>query len=474
MPISNETGDSAKNYVTDGLTDNLIRQLSELPGLRVTTRSAVDRVKRADVARALGVTMVLASSLQRDAGGRLVLNSELSNVKDGTVISSRQHLADESDLPSVQADVVQDVVQALGIVLDARQSANALRPSTTNVAAFHAFLRGQSAGRDVSPEGLHTAIRNYEEAIRQDHRFALAYVGLAESHEMLGLYFEPATEHMPLARQYAERALVLDPKMGRAHGTLGLIDLVYEWDIRGAENELASADTRLSAIHTLSCTSHLYHFMGSDHIRHAEEDIRRLLEFDPHSAVLIAELGCVSYYAGRYDDSLRYYRDAVAADPRAAFVYWGAGRSLAMEGRYVEALETLRQFKAVNGFEPPIITAEIGYTEAASGDRRTALATVNRLEYLSKSTRIDPYFIALVYLGLKDQDRTFVWLNRAFESRSPFLISIGTDPKWSASQNDPRFQEIWNRMMEKGRNPIREEVTAMDPMTRELASPERP
>jgi hypothetical protein len=144
-----------------------------------------------------------------------------------------------------------------------------------------------------------------------------------------------------------------------------------------------------------------------------------------------------------------------------------------MEGRYVEALETLRQFKAVNGFEPPIITAEIGYTEAASGNRRTALATVNRLEYLSKSTWIDPYFIALVYLGLKDQDRTFVWLNRAFESRSPFLISIGTDPKWSASQNDPRFEEIWNRMMENGRSPLRE-VTAMDPMTRELASPERP
>jgi TolB-like protein len=304
MPISNETGDAAKSYISDGLTDNLIRQLSELPRLRVMARTAVDRVKPADVARALGVTMVLSSSLVRNADGRLMLNSELSNVADGTVLSSRQHLADESDLPSLQADVVQDVIRTLGIELDARQSADGRPSSNTNAAAFQAFLRGESAARNPGPQGLHAAIRYYEKAIREDGRFALAYASLAETHAMLGLYYEPAREQMPLAQQYAERALMLDPHMGRAHGTLGLIHLVYGWNLRQAENELASAETRLSAIHTLSCTSHLYHFMGSEHIRHADEDVRRLLEFDPHSASLIAELGCVSYYEA--DTAIRF------------------------------------------------------------------------------------------------------------------------------------------------------------------------
>lgn len=453
LPFSNDTGDKANNYLTDGLTDNLIRQLSELPRLHVMARTAVDRVTRADVANRLGVAMVLSGDLRRDPDGRLVLNSELSNVKDGTILSSRQHLVDESDLPSVQADVGQDVIQAMGIELDARQSADARRPSTVNSAAYQAFLRGEAAARDPGPEGLHTAIRNYEEAIRQDPRFALAYASLAESHAMLGIYYEPAREHMPLARHYAERALAIDPHMGQAHGTMGLIHLLYDWNLRDAETELDSAESRLSAIHALSCTSHLHHFLGNDNIRHAEEDIRRLLEFDPHSASLISELGCVSYYAERYDDSIRYAKEAVVADPRAPLAYWEAGRSLAMEGRYREALETLRRFKTVNGFEPPIITAEIGYAEGASGDRASALATEKQLEQLSTHTYVDPYFMATVYLGMKDADRTYQWLNRAYEARSPFMISIATDPKWAASRGDRRFREMWDRMMDDGRNP---------------------
>lgn len=450
LPFANETGDPAKNYLTDGLTDNLIRQLSELPRLHVMTRSAVSRVKPADIANALGVTTVLRGRLRRNTDGRLVLSTEVSSAKDGTILSSRQHLADESDLASVQADVAQDVIQALGIELDADQSAGVRRPATTNAAAFQAFLRGESAARDPSAEGMHAAIGNYEEAIRQDPRFALAYSQLAEAHAMLGIYYEPAREHLPLARQYAERALRLDPHLGEAHGTLGLVDLVYDWDLRDADNELTTAESRFSAIHTLSCTSHLHHVMGSDNIRHAEEDMRRLLEFDPHSSTFIGELGCISYYGRRYADSIRYYREAIATDSHAPFLYWGEGRSLEMQGRYREALEILRQFKAENGFEPPIITAEIGYAEGASGDRSSALETVKSLQDLSKSAYVDPFFIAIVYHGMKDADHTYQWLNRGYEARSPFMISLGSDPKWSDSQSDPRFQQIWNRMMESG------------------------
>jgi TolB-like protein len=160
------------SYVAVGLTDSLIRQFSELPRLHLMARSAVDRVKRVDAAKMLGVTTALTGKLQRNADGRLVLNSELSNARDGTVVSSRQYLADESDLPSVQADVVQDVIEGLGIKLDARQSAGAQKPLTSSLAAFQAFLRGESAARDLSPQGHHAAIRNYEEAVRQNARFA--------------------------------------------------------------------------------------------------------------------------------------------------------------------------------------------------------------------------------------------------------------------------------------------------------------
>jgi TolB-like protein/Tfp pilus assembly protein PilF len=447
LPFSNQTGSDANGYVTDGLTDNLIRQLSELPRLHVMARTAVERANRQDIVNRLGVKVLLAGKLRRNTDGRLVLDSELSNA-NGTVLRSSQYMADESDMPSVQADIVHDVIQGLGIELDARRSAGAQKPITSSPAAFQAFLRGDSAARDPSPQGMHAALRNYEEAIRQDAQFALAYSAMANSHMLLGLYYEPARDHMPLARQYAERALAIDPSMREAHGTLGLIHLVYDWDYAAAESELAAADARESAIRALSCTAHLHLLGDPEQVRHAEEDLHRMLEFDPHSTSLINELGCVSYYGGRYDDSIRYYRAALAADPRAAIIYWGLGRSLAREGHYSEALETLRRFKAVNGFEPPVITAEIGYSEALSGDRQAALATVTRLEQESKVGFVDPYLIAIIYLGLKDGDNTYAWINRAYAARSPFLISIATDPRWSASRGDRRFQEIWNRMMQ--------------------------
>jgi adenylate cyclase len=447
LPLSNQTGTDANNYVTDGLTENLIRQLSELPRLHVMTRAAVDRVSRQDAAAQLGVKVLLRGELRRNSDGRLVLSSELSNA-NGTVLRSSQYMADESDLPSVQADIVQDVIQGLGIELDARQSAGAQRPLTSSPAAFQAFLRGESAVRDPSAQGMQAAIRNYEEAVRQDARFALAYSSLAHSHLLLGLYYEPARDHMPLARQYPEHTLALDPSMREAHGALGLIHLVYDWDYTAAENELADAHSRESAIRALSCTAHLHLLGDQEHMRHAEEDLRRMLEFDPHSPGLINELGCVSYYAGRYADSIRYYRTAIAEDPRAAIVYWGLGRSLAREGHYRESLEVLKRFKAMNGFEPPVITSQIGYTEAASGDRQVALATVKRLEQESRLSYVDPYLIAVVYLGLKDGHNTYAWLDRAYAVRSSFLIGIATDPKWSTAHDDSRFQVIWDRMME--------------------------
>ena len=141
-------------------------------------RTAVVRVSREDAVRRLGVTVLMAGKLRRNSEGRLVLDSELSNA-NGTVLRSSQYMADESDLPSVQADIVQDVIDGLGIELDARQSAGAQKPLTSSPAAFQAFLRGESAARDLSPQGHHAAIRNYEEAVRQDAKFALAYASMA-------------------------------------------------------------------------------------------------------------------------------------------------------------------------------------------------------------------------------------------------------------------------------------------------------
>jgi TolB-like protein/Flp pilus assembly protein TadD len=445
LPFSNQTGSGTNDYLTYGITETLIRQFSQIPGLRVISRAAADRVNKQNAAGEFGVGYLLTGALERDANGRLVLNAELSDAKNGTVLRSKQYIPEEADLRPIQAEIVQDALKGLGISNDAAQAAGAQKPLTSSPTAFQSFLRGEAAARQHdNPANLREAIHDFEEAVRLDPSFAFAYSSMAEGHLALGIFYEPPRDHMPLARQYAHRALTLDPSMHQAHGTLGLINLLYDWNLSSAQSELEEADSRDNAIWQLGCTAHLLSINGR--YRHAEEDLESMLEFDPHSGMLLAELGCVRYYAGHYDDSIRDYQRALSLDPHSVLGYWGMGRSLAREGRYKEALENLKQVKKSNGFEPSIITAEIGFTDASSGDRQAAMEKLNQLKEEAKHAYVDPYLMAVVYLGLKDRENTYTWLDRAYQVRSPFLISIATDPKWSDSRGDTRFKALWNRM----------------------------
>ncbi len=448
LPFSNQSGSDANNYLAEGLTDNLIRQFSELPRLRVVSRAAVDRTERKNVASQLGATVLLTGELLRNAEGHLVLNAELSNAADGTVIRSSQYLPDEADLRTVQADIVRDVIGGLGMQLEARESAAALRPLTSSPTAFQEFLRGHAVMQNGDENSMVMAIRFFQDAVEKDSSFAQAYASMAEAEEKIGIFFEAPRAYVEPARQSAARAVSLEPSSSDAHAVLGLIHLMYDWDLAGAQRELSQIDSRQNAIWRFGCAAHLYERNGNT--RHAQEDLQRMLEFNPDSPALISELGCVHYYAGHYEESIRFYRQALLQAPQDVLANWGLGRSLSSQGKYAEALDVLRRFNATYGIEHPLLDAEIGYIQAESGDRNGARAMIQRLQAMSHKRFVDPYFTAIIYLALKDRDQTYAWLDKAYDVRSPFLISIATDPKWSGSQSDPRFQALWDRMMRAG------------------------
>jgi TolB-like protein len=459
LPFSNQSGVGDNSYLTEGMTQTLIRQFSQLPQVHVISRTAADRVSRQNAASQYGVSYLLTGALARDSDGNMVLNAELSNAKDGSVLASRQYIPDDADLRPVQADIVQDVVKSLGIQLNAKDSAGAQHPLTSSPVAFAYFLRGSSLARERDdPGNLHQAIQAFEGAVKLDSSFALAYSSLAEAHLALGIFYESPLAHMEVARLNANHALALDPSLRQAHAILGLIALLYDWNLPRAQTELAQTDTRDTAIWSLGCTAHL--LAANGRYRHAEEDLQRMLEFDPESTMLIGEMGCVKYYSGQYDEAIRYYRRADSIDSQSVLANWGLGRALAKEGRYKEALEILRGFKPANGIEPPILTAEIGYTEGLSGDRHAAEQTLHELREQSKKIYVDPYLIAVIYLSMKDYENTFAWLDKAYKVRSPFLISLASDPKWSSETSSPRLQALWSRMTTTTHQPPGNKVSA--------------
>jgi TolB-like protein/tetratricopeptide (TPR) repeat protein len=448
LPFSNETGDKANDYLADGLTDNLIRQLSEIPPLKVMSRGAVYRFrsssdKAVSVGRSLHVNSVLTGEIHR-TNGTLIVDTELSNMTDGSIIESHQYLPEGDDLRPVQASITQDLIHGLKIELDARQSAHVLKPVSSSIEAYQEMLRGETAARGNSPMELHDAIGHFEQAVKLDPKFTIAWSDLAEAHLLLGVYLEDPRQHMPQASEYATRALQLDPEYGEAHGTLGLVKLLYDWDYAAATSELASAKNEQSALRELSCTSHLMSQTGRT--RDADELVHRMLGYDPQSAQLIGELGCIAYYRGDYENAMRYYRQAVATDPHSPVPYWGLGKTLSLQGKYGEAVKVMREFKPANGFEPPLVTAEIGYALGREGKTSEAQQEVAALREESKSAFVDPYFVALIYLGMGDEQLTLQWLNRAYVVRSPFLISISTEPKWKGMIGRPGLQAFLAKM----------------------------
>jgi TolB-like protein/Tfp pilus assembly protein PilF len=448
LPFANETGDKENDYLADGLTDNLIRQLSDIPPLKVMARGTVYRFrsstdKALSIGRSLHVNSVLTGEIHQ-ANGKLIVDTELSNMADGSIIESHRYLPENDDLRPVQASITQDVIHGLKIELDARQSAHALRPVSSSIEAYQEMLRGESAARGNSPIDLHEAIGHFEQAVKLDPKFTIAWSDLAQAHLLLGIYFEDPRQHMPRASEYATRALQLDPGYGDAHGTIGLVKLLYDWDYAAAASELASAQNEQSALTVLTCTSHLMAQTGRT--RDADETVNRMLAYDPQSAQLIGELGCIDYYRGDYQDAMKHYREAMAKDPHSPVPYWGLGKTLSLQGKYGEAVKVLRQFKPANGFEPPLLTAEIGYALGREGKTGDAEREIAELREESKSKYVDPYFIALIYLGMGEEQATLQWLNRAYIVRSPFLISISTEPKWKSMIERPALQSFFAKM----------------------------
>ena len=448
LPFANETGDKANDYLADGLTDNLIRQFSEIPPLKVMARSAVYRYrsstdKAVSVGRSLHVNSVLTGEIH-EANGKLTVDTELSNVSDGSIIESHRYLPEDYDLRPVQASIAQDLIHGLKIELDARQSEHILRPVSSSTEAYQEMLRGESGVRGNSPIEIHNAIGHFEQAVKLDPKFTIAWSDLGEAHLLLGTFFEDPRQHMPQAIEYATRALQLDPEYGEAHGTLGLVYLLYDWDYAAASSELASAKSEQSALTVLSCTAHLMAQAGRT--RDADEMIHRMLGYDPQSAQLIGELGCIDYYRGDYEGAMVHYREAMTKDSHSPIPYWGLGKTLSLQGKYGEALKVMRQFKPANGFEPPLLTAEIGYALGREGKTSEAQRVIAELREESKSTFVDPYLVSLIYLGMGDEQAALQWLNRAYVVRSSFLVGVSTDPKWKAMIERPGLQAFLAKM----------------------------
>ncbi len=442
LPFANLTGNAEREYITDGLTEELIADLGRVRDLGVIARTSVMKFKTttktvAEIARELRVDYLLEGSV-REAGQRLRVTAQLIRTSDESHLWAETYDREIQDLLTVQAEV------ALRVAQEVRPLMPPPRRPGVDAEAYLAYLRGRYFWNQRTEEGFRKAIQEFERALARDERFAPAWSGLADAHALMSNYGMAAPrDAMPRAREAAQKAIALEADLAEGHASLGLVLANFDWDFPGAERAFRRAfEKNPNYASAWLWFGLLLSRMGRN--EEAQAAFERGLDADPLSSPLRAGLDNQDFYERRFEASLRRARDMLALTPDQAFRALELARSEAGLGRYADAVRSMKRACDLRPGDP-MLEAYLAYAQARTGEREEAESTLRRLQQEAERRHVPPYYLALVASGLGDHERALAFLEKAYEERHVGALSIKQDPEFDPLRADPRFQELLRR-----------------------------
>jgi serine/threonine-protein kinase len=451
LPFENASPDPTNEYLSDGITDELIDALTKVNGLHVASRTSVFAFKgtRRDVrviGAQLGVSAVLEGTVRR-AGNRLRITARLTDVGDGRHLWSERYDRDLEDIFVIQDEIAQTIVGTLRSHLLGTLGSVVPRHYTENVRAYNLYLRGRYHWNLRTPEDIARAIEYFQQAIDEDPDYALAYTGLADAHAIQVDYRGlPVAEGMERAKTEARRALELDETLAEAHTSLAWVNFIYEWDWAAAHREFRRAielDSRYATAHQWYAWLHLA--MGR--VDEALSEGRLAVELDAAAVSARRGLGWLHYYARRPATAIQHLQLARAIDPEAEETHRVLGLAYIQAGRYDAAERVLREAVRLSEEPGPYSLSTLGHLAALTGDRGTAQRIADDLLGDQLAGRyVSPVALATVYLGLQEFDRVFAALERAYQERRGWLAYLNVEPLLDPVRDDDRFRHLAKKM----------------------------
>jgi serine/threonine-protein kinase len=383
------------------------------------------------------VGTVLEGSV-RKAGDKLRVTAQLINVSDGYHLWSKDYDGDVKDILNFQSNVAEQVVQALQVKLGGEGTRVLAKKPTENPEAHRLYLLGRYEFAKYTQTGWNNAIRYYEQALRIDPEFALAYCGLADNYAYMGSVVMPEKEAIAKEKEFAQKALELDPELAEAHMSLALV-LVADYDWR---NGLKEFDRALELNPNLAFAYELQSWTlnGLGRFDEAIAKTRKAVELDPLNPFFQMSLSFYQYWARQYDDAIAQARKTLAMDPNSAISHVLVGLSFLKKGDTAGAIAELQKSKAPDpgawyqGF--------LGYAYAISGDRAKAEQALRELEELAKRQYVSPTAFVTIYLGLANKEKALDWLERAYEEQDSACWYLKIDQIYDGVRDEPRFQAI--------------------------------
>jgi serine/threonine-protein kinase len=449
LPFVNASPDPENEYLSDGITDELIDALAQVAGLRVSSRTSVFALKGKPLdVRAVGALLgaaVVIEGTVRKAGQRLRITAQLTSTDDGRLLWSQRYDRKLVDVFAIQDEIARTIVGTLRATSFADLAEPVPKRYTENIKAYGLYLKGRYAWNRRTQEGVVEGIRYFEQAIAEDPNYALAYTGLADSYALHVDYSSvPVTEWFERAKTYARRALALDESLAEAHASLAWSLFVYDWDWAGAEK----AFRRAIELHPRYATAHQWFaFLLVAHGKHDEALVEghTALELDGASVSIRRGVGWLYYYARRYDQAQYHLTRAIEMNPAAVESHRILALALAHQGQLKEAERVLRDARALPA-AGAYTMAELGWVLARAGNRAEAENLLRQLEVKAREGYVSPVPFATLHLALGDIERSLDYAERAYDERRGWLAYFAVNPILDPLRDEPRFRALVRKM----------------------------
>src|SRR6266487_1291566 len=444
LPFDNLSRDPDNAYFCEGVQDEILTRLAKVSDLKVVSRTSTQHFKSSpdnlpQIAKQLGVKHVLEGSVQK-SNDQVRVNVQLINALTDAHLWAETFDRKLTDIFAVESEIAKTIAETLQARLTGSEKSSIAKTPTVNPEAYELYLKGRFFWNKRSGTDLRKAIDYFERAIAKDPNYALAYVGLADSHLLLSSYASVSPrESLPPAKAALKKALSLDDSLAEAHASSGLL-ATLELDLQRAIDELQ----RAIKLKPNYATAHHWLSLGFTTLGQFDPAIleaKRAVELDPLSLIINADYGWVYFNGHRYDEAEAQVRKTLEIDPNFFLAHYYLGAVLQFKGHVAQAVPEFQKAFDLNG--DPYSRAMLGQGYARNGQPGEARKILASLSEEAKSKYVAPYALALVYAGLGDKERAIEELEHAYQQGDTnYLFVIKTDPFLDSLRGHPRFDAL--------------------------------
>jgi TolB-like protein/Tfp pilus assembly protein PilF len=428
LPFVDMSSAKDQEYFCDGIAEELINALSQIEDLKVIARTSAfsfrgKEVDVRDIGRKLNVGTVLEGSV-RKAGNRVRITAQLVDTIGGHHLWSEKFDREMEDIFAIQDEISEDIVGKLKPRLFEQMKPKPEKRKVVDVESYSLYLKARYFWNKSTPEDMAKAIEYYRQAIEKNMNYAIAYAGLADSYSAAAYYGSVRPKDaFPMAREAALKALALDETLVEAQAALAFINTVHDWNWDGAERGFKKA-IKLNPGYAFSHLWYAYYLMYVARFEEAMEETRKGLELDPLSLVMNMGAWEVSFISRNYDRATKILDNISDIDPFGTFVHLLRALTYTQKELHEEAIAELEKEKKVSGTVHSISEVWSGVIYARAGRNDDARKTLESLLELSKQSYVPPFFFAILYFYLKEDDSALEWLEKAFEERDQWLCYL--------------------------------------------------